>query len=87
MENTNGSMCGGCEASCPLCCQAASWNAAYGHSAHPYSSLADTRHVAGVAGVGSVADTFHPADYSRLSQYPPEGLYTHPPHGRTVSSQ
>ena len=73
--------------SCPLCYQAASWNAAYGHSAHPYSSLADTRHVAGVAGVGSVADTFHPADYSRLSQYPPEGLYTHPPHGRTVSSQ
>jgi len=54
--------------------QAASWNAYAGHTAaHPYS-LADTRHVGG-------ADTFHPADYSRLSQYPPEGLYTHPPHG------
>ena len=46
-----------------------------------YSSLAaDTRHV---AGVGAGAEGFHPADYSRLSQYPgPEGLYTHPPHGR-----
>lgn len=51
--------------------QAASWNA-YQHPAHPYS-LADTRHV-------TAADTFHP-DYTRLSQYPPESLYTHPPHG------
>jgi len=58
--------------------QAASWNAYAGHAAtHPaYSSLSDTRHVAATAG-----DTFHPADYSRLSQYPPEGLYTHHPHG------
>ena len=31
---------------------------------------------------GAGAEGFHPADYSRLSQYPPEGLYTHPPHGR-----
>ena len=51
--------------------QAASWNA-YQHPAHPYS-LAETRHV-------TAADTFHP-DYTRLSQYPPESLYTHPPHG------
>ena len=49
----------------------ASWNA-YAQHPHPYS-LADTRHVTG-------GETFHP-DYSRLSQYPPEGLYTHPPHG------
>jgi len=49
----------------------ASWNA-YAQHPHPYS-LADTRHVTGGEG-------FHP-DYSRLSQYPPEGLYTHPPHG------
>jgi len=54
----------------PVTPHQASWNA-YQHPAHPYS-LADTRHVAG--------DTFHP-DYSRLSQYPPESLYTHPPHG------
>ena len=55
-----------------LSTQAASWNA-YQHPAHPYS-LADTRHV-------TAADTFHP-DYTRLSQYPPESLYTHPPHGQ-----
>ena len=76
--------------------QAASWNAYAGHTAHPYSSLAaDTRHAAGEMMIknkiyflswllfsGAGAEGFHPADYSRLSQYPPEGLYTHPPHGR-----
>ncbi|XP_023348713.1 homeobox protein Hox-B9a isoform X2 [Eurytemora carolleeae] len=47
------------------------WN--YAHHPQAYS-LTDTRaHVPG-------AESFH-ADYSRLSQYPPEGLYTHPPHG------
>ena len=59
----------------PVTPHQASWNA-YQHPAHPYS-LADTRHVAG--------DTFHP-DYSRLSQYPPESLYTHPPHGMYQSN-
>ena len=55
----------------PVTPHQASWNA-YQHPAHPYS-LTDTRHV-------SSGDTFHP-DYTRLSQYPPESLYTHPPHG------
>ena len=56
----------------PVTPHQASWNA-YQHPGHPYS-LADSRHV-------TAADTFHP-DYTRLSQYPPESLYTHPPHGQ-----
>ena len=52
---------------------------AYQHPPHPYSLAADTRHVP----AGETA-AFH-ADYSRLSQYPPEGLYTHPPHGEYPS--
>lgn len=48
-----------------------SWN--YAHHPQAYSLTEGRAPVPGAEG-------FH-ADYSRLSQYPPEGLYTHPPHG------
>lgn len=69
--HTPSSAGGGTDVCAPTPHQPSAWNYAHHHQAY---SLADSRaHVPGAEG-------FH-ADYSRLSQYPPEGLYTHPPHG------